>query len=98
MEESDNNMDPNTYFEIYDSDDEESLWIRPKIGIDRDVSTINFPADIRRWMNVGLTLVQRRRRWTNVKAKLILRLVSPLLGLDPFPANRKGCPSNVAMS
>ena len=35
-----------------------------------------FPANTRRWINVGLTLVQRRRRWTNVKPTLIQRLVS----------------------
>ena len=35
-----------------------------------------FPADTRRWLNVGYTLVQRRRRWTNVKPTFIQRLVS----------------------
>ena len=34
------------------------------------------PTDTRRWINVGLTLVQRRRRWTNNKPTLIQRLVS----------------------
>ena len=34
------------------------------------------PADTRRWINVGLPLVQRRRRWANVKPTLIQRLVS----------------------
>ena len=34
------------------------------------------PADTRRWINVGLTLVQRRRMWTNVKPTLIQHLVS----------------------
>ena len=34
------------------------------------------PADTRRWINVGLTLVQRSRRWTNVKTTLIQRRVS----------------------
>ena len=29
------------------------------------------PADTRCWINFGLTLVQRRRRWTNVKPTLI---------------------------
>ena len=33
------------------------------------------PADEIRWINVGLRLVQRRRRWTNVKPTLIQRLV-----------------------
>ena len=33
-------------------------------------------ADTRRWINVGLTLVQRRRRWTHGKPTLIQRLVS----------------------
>ena len=35
-----------------------------------------YSEDRRRWINVGLTLVQRRRRWTNVKPTLIQRLVS----------------------
>ena len=35
-----------------------------------------WTADTRRWIIVGLTLVQRRRRWTNVKPTLIKRLVS----------------------
>ena len=34
------------------------------------------PTDTRRWINVGLTLVQRRRRWTNGKSTLIQRFVS----------------------
>ena len=34
------------------------------------------PADTRCWINAGLTLVQRRRRWTNVKPTLIQHLVS----------------------
>ena len=34
------------------------------------------PADTRRGINVGLSLVHRRRRWTNVKSTLIQRLVS----------------------
>ena len=34
------------------------------------------PADTRRLINVGLTLVQYRRRWTSVKPTLIKRLVS----------------------
>ena len=33
-------------------------------------------ADTRRRINVGLAVVQRRRRWTNVKPTLIHRLVS----------------------
>ena len=42
------------------------------------------PADTRRWINVGLTLVQRRRRWTNFKPALIQRFVSAgLLNLLP---------------
>ena len=36
----------------------------------------SFLADTRRWINAGLTLVQRRRRWSNVKPVLIQRLVS----------------------
>ena len=34
------------------------------------------PAAIMRWINVGLTLVHRLRRWTNVKPTLIQRRVS----------------------
>ena len=34
---------------------------------------ISYPTDTIRWINVGLTLVQRRRRWTNVKPTLIPR-------------------------
>ena len=34
------------------------------------------PADTRRSINVGLTLIQRRGRWTNIKPTLIQRLVS----------------------
>ena len=33
-------------------------------------------ADIKRWINVGLTLVPRQRRWTNVEPTLIQRYVS----------------------
>ena len=39
------------------------------------LSLCSFPAGTRRWINVGLTLVQRRRWWTNVKPTLIQRLV-----------------------
>ena len=35
-----------------------------------------FPADTIRWINVGLSLVQRRRQWTRVQPTLIQRLVS----------------------
>ena len=35
-----------------------------------------FQADARRCIDAGLTLVQRRRRWTNVKPTSIYRLVS----------------------
>ena len=35
-----------------------------------------FPADTRRWINVGLALVHRLRRWTNAKPTLIQRLES----------------------
>ena len=37
---------------------------------------MTHPVDTWRWINVGLTLVQRRRRWTNVKPTSIQRLVS----------------------
>ena len=40
-----------------------------------------FPAYTIRWINVGLTLVHRLRRWINVKPMLIQRLVSA--GLKP---------------
>ena len=36
---------------------------------------IYIPADTKRWINVGLASVQRRR-WTNVKPTLIQRIVS----------------------
>ena len=39
----------------------------------------SLPVDTRRWINVGLTFVQRRRRWTNGKSKLIQRLLSAVL-------------------
>ena len=35
-----------------------------------------IPADTRRRINVGLTLVQRRRRWSSVKPTLTQRFVS----------------------
>ena len=35
-----------------------------------------WPADTRRWINVGLMLVHRLRHWTNVKPTLLERLVS----------------------
>ena len=38
-------------------------------------TTTHIPVDTRRWINVGLTLVQRRRRWTNVKPALIQSLL-----------------------
>ena len=41
------------------------------------------PADTRRWINVGLTLVHRLRSWTNVKPALIQRLVSAGFGCIP---------------
>ena len=34
------------------------------------------PEDTSGWINVGLTLVHRLRRWTNVKPTLIQRLMS----------------------
>ena len=39
-------------------------------------STPDYPAETSPGINVGLTLVQRRRRWTNVKPTLIQRPVS----------------------
>ena len=36
----------------------------------------HLPADTRRWINVSLTLVQRRKRWTNVNPALIQCLMS----------------------
>ena len=40
-----------------------------------------FPTDTRRWITVSLTLVQPRRRWTNVESTLIQHLVSAGLNL-----------------
>ena len=40
------------------------------------IHTTHIPADTRRWINVVLTLVHRRRRWSSVKTTLIQRLVS----------------------
>ena len=42
---------------------------------DRHITCIGRPAEKRRWIKVGLTLVQRRRWWTKVKPTLILRLL-----------------------
>ena len=42
------------------------------------------PADTRRWINVGLTLVHRLRRWTNGKPTLNQRLVSAGIRLTSF--------------
>ena len=44
-----------------------------------------FPADTRRVINVGSTLVHRLRRWTNVKQTLIQRLVSAGVIVSCFP-------------
>ena len=44
------------------------IWSERKI--------ITIPANTRHCINVGLTLVQRLRRWTNVKLTLIQCLVS----------------------
>ena len=38
-----------------------------------------IPANTRRRINVGLVLVQSRRRWIHVKPTLIQRLVSALM-------------------
>ena len=46
-------------------------WSRPTQD-----ATIHIPANTICWINVGLMLVHRRRRWTNVKPTLIQRLVS----------------------
>ena len=35
-----------------------------------------YPSDTRRWAGVVLMLGQRRRRWTNIRAALVRRLVS----------------------
>ena len=42
----------------------------------RTLLTRLSPADTRCWINAGLTLVQRRRRWTNVKPTSIQHIVS----------------------
>ena len=41
----------------------------------------NDPASTRRWIDVGLTLVQRLSRWTNVKETLIKRILSAGVGV-----------------
>ena len=49
-------------------------------------------------INVGLTLVQRRRRWTSVKATLILRLVSAGKAVIAIPHRDYSdltCPSKI---
>ena len=43
-----------------------NLWYHIEHVISNQEKT-PYPADIRRLINVGLTLVQRRRRWTNVR-------------------------------
>ena len=60
------------------------LEIRSKVGFWFNVlrSTI-IASDTRRWINVGLTLVQRLRRWINVKPTLFQRLVSAELIVFP---------------
>ena len=70
--------------EIFDSD-----WVSCKVQALRKTTiyhgkkTEYFPSRHKRWINVGLTLVQRRRRWTNVKPTLIQRIVSA----GNFPIN-----------
>ena len=56
------------------------------IMIDMYDGLSHIPVDTRRWINVGLTLVQRRRRWTNVKPALIQRPVSA--GMDTYMIDR----------
>ena len=41
-----------------------------------------YPAGTRRWINVGLTLVNRLRRWTNVEPTLIPRIVPAAYSAD----------------
>ena len=48
----------------------------------------NYPADTRCWINVGLTLVHRHRRLSNVELMLIQRIVSAGL----LPIGRGGGP------
>ena len=48
-----------------------NLWSRRKW-----TSSKRTVPDTRRWINVGLMLVYRLRRWTNIKPALIQRLVS----------------------
>ena len=43
--------------------------------------SIDRPAETRRYINVGLTLVQRHRWWTNVEPTLIQRLPLSQLGV-----------------
>ena len=62
-----------------------TLFILPlRQGILPPPALIALPADTRRRISVGLTLVHRRRRWTNGKPTLTHRLVSAALSFDSF--------------
>ena len=48
----------------------------------------DYPADTRRWTNVGLMLTHRLRRWPNNKTTLVQRLVPAGCGLIRLWANQ----------
>ena len=60
-----------------------------RIQVTRITGNSGLPADTRRWINVGLTLVQRRRRWTSVKPTLMQILESAGLFLFISDENTK---------
>ena len=63
-----------TLFSLSDHDTLSREW---RVIVDEvQINYHGNPADTRRWVNVGLTFVQRRRRCTNGKPALIHRLVS----------------------
>ena len=65
-----------------------TLLQRPAKEASSYQSTTPIPADTRCLVVAGLTLVQRSRRWTNVKPTLIQRLVSA--GMSGYiPENKR---------
>ena len=64
-----------TCFRCYDRSDRYISW--------ESHADVIIPEDTIRLINIGLTLVQSRRRWTNVKPTMIQRLVSA--GVLPAP-------------
>ena len=61
----------------------------------RYLSEPPLSADTRGWINVGLTLAQRRRRWTNVDPTMLQRLVYAGLSVPPYFPGRKYQPSRM---